>query len=85
MLNEDKAYIIWTLNEESRVSEILFMTQNWLLAEEKVDEYNEATDDPVYVDTIVAGVKEHIDPESREEYPDNVYIVGGSLRIERGF
>jgi hypothetical protein len=85
MLNEDKAYIVWTVNEESRVSEILCMTQNYLYAQEKVDEYNDATEDSVYVDTIVAGVKEHIDPESREEYPDNVFMVGGSLRIERGF
>jgi hypothetical protein len=83
MLNEDKVYIIWTFGED-RVSEILLTTQNALLAEAKVEEYSNATDDPVYVDTIVARIVEHIDQDSQEEYPNNVFTLGSKLEIERG-
>lgn len=81
-LAEDKVYIVWTIS--GGVSECLWTGQNYLLAESKVDEYNDATEDDVYLTTVVLGVSEVIDTETEREYPENILYIGGVARIERG-
>lgn len=62
MLHEDKVYIVWTIEDE--VSEMLVSTQNCLYAEEQADEYQDCTDAPVYITTVVLGVGVDIEEDT---------------------